>query len=348
MQEAITTHGGHAFRVVGDAFCIAFSDATSAILSAVDAQRALSAQSWDDAPIRVRMGLHSGAVEDAEDEIFRGPTLARAARLMAAAHGGQMLVTAATIALLDRTAPRGVPSTIWETTSCARPERLYQLMVAGLRSKFPPIRTQEAMRTNLPPPCSGLETAPGQQMTSNLQLPSACCARSADATHHELTPERISLFKVPVGCEAVAGLGCGVRAKPILQALARQPAVAHAWLNRNGTIVAVLREEGIGPEVRGEQVRSILAEHGLAVRELVGVARKSTLRDFSSGTGWYRGDALDRLSEQEAAIVAARLVHRVTAKVPLSDAVINAVMVCVVTCNHPAVRVLNCVRRNFR
>ena len=73
LREAITRHGGQAFRVVGDAFCVAFSDATSAVLAAVDAQRALSAQRWDDAPIHVRMGLHSGAVEDAEDEIFRGP-----------------------------------------------------------------------------------------------------------------------------------------------------------------------------------------------------------------------------------------------------------------------------------
>src|SRR5258706_2420847 len=147
LRGAITKHEGHAFRVVGDAFCVAFTDATSAVLAAIDAQRALYAHRWDDAPIHVRMGLHSGAVEDAEDEIFRGPTLARTARVMSAAHGGQTLLTAATVALLDRTAPR-------DCTLCdlgdhtlrgfARPERLYQLIVAGLRSEFPPIRTQEA------------------------------------------------------------------------------------------------------------------------------------------------------------------------------------------------------------
>ena len=154
LREAITRHRGYAFRVVGDAFCVAFSDATSAVLAAVDAQRALSSQSWNDAPIHVRMGLHSGAVEDAEDEIFRGPTLARAARVMAAAHGGQILLTAATVALLDRTAPPGGAfSDLGDHTlrGFARPERLYQLSVTGLPSKFPPIGTQEAMRTNLPP-----------------------------------------------------------------------------------------------------------------------------------------------------------------------------------------------------
>src|SRR5205823_10072903 len=134
---------GHAFRVVGDAFCIAFSDATSAVLAAIDAQRALCAQRWDDAPIHVRMGLHSGAVEDADDEIFRGPTLARAARVMSAAHGGQTLLTAATVAVLDRKAPPG--GTVADLgdhrlRGFARPERIYQLMVLGFGQQFPPFQ----------------------------------------------------------------------------------------------------------------------------------------------------------------------------------------------------------------
>jgi predicted ATPase/class 3 adenylate cyclase len=154
LHEAIRRNNGQAFRVVGDAFCVAFPDSTSAVLAAIDAQRALHAQSWGDAPIRVRMGLHSGAVEIAEDEIFRGPTLARAARVMAAAHGGQTLLTAATVALLDRGAPPGATlRDLGDHTlrGFARPERLYELLVPGLESGFPPIRTREALRTNLPP-----------------------------------------------------------------------------------------------------------------------------------------------------------------------------------------------------
>lgn len=163
-------------------------------------------------------------------------------------------------------------------------------------------------------------------MSANTRLPSTCYAQPADAGRHELTRERISVFKVPLRCEAAVGLGCGVKAKPILQTLARQPAVVQAWLNRHGTIVAVLWAEGIDPKVRGERVGSILAEQGLAARELVGAARESALRDFSSGAGWYRGDAVDRLSEEEAAIIAARLVHRVTTKVPLSDGLIDTLL----------------------
>ena len=154
LREAIARHGGHALRVVEGAFCVAFPDAGAAVLAAVDVQRALGGPASVDAAIPVRMGLHSGAVEDAEDEDLSGPTLARAARVMAAAHGGQILLTAATMALLDRIAP---PGGAWRDLGdhtlrgFARPERLYQLTAAGLRPAFPPIRTQEAMRTNLPP-----------------------------------------------------------------------------------------------------------------------------------------------------------------------------------------------------
>ena len=109
-------------------------------------------------------------------------------------------------------------------------------------------------------------------MTRKASLSFACCADPVDADHHLFTPERLSLFKVPFECEAVAGLGCGVRAKPILQILSREPAVAQAWLNRNGTIVAILWRERIAftSKIPGERVRSILAEQGLAARELAG------------------------------------------------------------------------------
>jgi class 3 adenylate cyclase len=138
LREAIAARGGQAFRVVGDAFCVAFVDASSAVLAAIDAQRALSAHPWGDAPIRVRMGLHSGAVEPTGDEIFRGPAW-RALRVMDAAHGEQILATAATIALLDQSLPAG--STLRDLgdhtlRGFARPERIYELVVPGLRKNF--------------------------------------------------------------------------------------------------------------------------------------------------------------------------------------------------------------------
>ncbi|HEY3178695.1 MAG TPA: tetratricopeptide repeat protein [Casimicrobiaceae bacterium] len=155
LREAIGAHGGDAFRVVGDAFCVAFANADSAVHAAIAAQRALTHEDWGAAPIRVRMGLHSGAAEAADDEIFRGPALARAARVMTAAHGEQILLTASTVALLDSKTPQGAAlRDLGDHTlrGFARAERLYQLIVPGLRAEFPPIGTREALRTNLPPP----------------------------------------------------------------------------------------------------------------------------------------------------------------------------------------------------
>ena len=154
LRQAIAAHGGDTFQVVGDAFCVAFADANAAVRAAVDAQRALTSEAWGAAPIRVRMGLHSGAAEAAGEEIFRGPTLARAARVMAAAHGEQILLAASTVALLDSKTPAGaLLRDLGDHTlrGFARAERLYQLVVPGLRVAFPPIATREALRTNLPP-----------------------------------------------------------------------------------------------------------------------------------------------------------------------------------------------------
>src|SRR4029453_12393261 len=115
--------------------------------------RSLASERWDATPIRVRMGLHSGAAEPAEDEIFRGPALARAARVMAAAHGEQILISASTVALLERSLPEGASlRDLGDHTlrGFSRAERLYQVVVPGLRADFPPIQTREALRTNLP------------------------------------------------------------------------------------------------------------------------------------------------------------------------------------------------------
>jgi len=91
-------------------------------------------------------------------------------------------------------------------------------------------------------------------------------------------------------------------------------------------MIAVLWKEGVAPEGRGEHIRSILVEHGLAARGLTGAAREGALREFSSGAGWYRGDAVDRLSTEEAGTIAARLVRRVTAKVSLPNATIETLL----------------------
>ena len=95
LRQAIEGHGGVVFKTVGDAFYAAFATAPDALHAALVAQRALQTEPWPEAlgPIRVRMALHTGAAEERDGDYF-GPPLNRVARLLAAGHGGQVLLSA--------------------------------------------------------------------------------------------------------------------------------------------------------------------------------------------------------------------------------------------------------------
>ena len=130
---------------------------------------------------------------------------------------------------------------------------------------------------------------------------------------------RVSLYRVSLGCAAAPGLGCGVRAKPLLLALERAPAVAEAWLNRQGTLLAVVWAKASTPKLYAGSVPPVLKKKGMVAKELVGKARGKALEDFTTRRGWYQGARIDSLSKKEAEIIARRLVHRVRAAVRLSD-----------------------------
>jgi mercuric ion transport protein len=134
-------------------------------------------------------------------------------------------------------------------------------------------------------------------------------------------PNLISLFEVPLVCSAAPQIGCGLRAKPILLELQRDPNIAGAWLNSAGTVLAVVGAEGSSRESRAKAVQAAaMAKDGSTVTELQGEARERQLKSFLSGDAWYRGAEVDALSKQEAGIIAARLVRRVQSKITLSDA----------------------------
>ena len=116
MQQAFASHRGHVFQVVGDAFCVAFPTATNALAAAQDAQRALQAELWGKTPIRVRMGLHTGAAEARDGEYFGYLTLEQAQRVMSVAYGGQTLISDATEVLLRGLLPEGTTLRTWEST----------------------------------------------------------------------------------------------------------------------------------------------------------------------------------------------------------------------------------------
>ena len=107
LSEATEKRGGYVFKTVGDAFCCAFLTTPDALEAALEAQRALLGEEWEGTgSIRVRMALHTGAAEEREGDYF-GPPLNRVARLLSAAHGGQVLLSLPAQELVERAAPRG-------------------------------------------------------------------------------------------------------------------------------------------------------------------------------------------------------------------------------------------------
>lgn len=153
LQQAVTTHGGRVLSDMGDGIAAVFSSPREALHAAVEAQRSLTAESWPDVePLRARMGVHVGEAFEHGDEL-RGPTLNRCARLMAAAHGGQVLCTMAMAELISDSLPHGVGlRDLGEhrLRDLVRPEHVFQVVGPGLPGDFPALRTGEAFRTNLP------------------------------------------------------------------------------------------------------------------------------------------------------------------------------------------------------
>jgi hypothetical protein len=138
---------------------------------------------------------------------------------------------------------------------------------------------------------------------------------SANENRSVVTADRISFFKVPLVCPAAPQIGCGIASKPILLRLEQQPGVAEAWLNRAGTQLAVVWKSDSTAETR-QTVTAELKED--RATELDGKARDEAFQDFTAGKPWYRGADVDRLSEEEAQIIAARLVRWVQAKTTLA------------------------------
>jgi predicted ATPase/class 3 adenylate cyclase len=142
IREAVASHDGVEVDTQGDAFLCAFGRASDAIAAAADAQRSLART-----PVRVRMGIHTGEPTRTE-EGYVGVDLHRGARLMAAGHGGQVVLSQATRDLLADVPVRDLGE--HRLKDLTHPQRLYQLLADGLASHFPPPRSLENRPMNLP------------------------------------------------------------------------------------------------------------------------------------------------------------------------------------------------------
>ncbi|MBV8067060.1 MAG: adenylate/guanylate cyclase domain-containing protein, partial [Candidatus Eremiobacteraeota bacterium] len=153
IRSAIDAHGGYVFKTVGDAFCATFWSASNAVGAAAEAQRAIESSDWSAiGELKVRMALHSGANDERDGDYF-GPTVNRTARLLAVAHGGQVVVSEATALLLRGMVPERMElRDLGEhrLKDLVDPEHVWQLTAPGLAKTFPPLRSLESLPNNLP------------------------------------------------------------------------------------------------------------------------------------------------------------------------------------------------------
>jgi len=144
LRDLIETHGGYVFSLAGDSFAAAFGRVSQAVEAAITAQSALADADWPDgARIAVRMGLHVGEAQERDGNYF-GPAVNRAARVMSAAHGGQVLVTSSVAGLVESAELVDLGDHRLKDLSSA--ERLFQL--GG--GDFGPVRSLNVVRHNLP------------------------------------------------------------------------------------------------------------------------------------------------------------------------------------------------------
>ena len=153
LAESMRAHGGHVFKTVGDAFCVVFESAAGAIAGAVDAQRRLHTQDWSAVQgLHVRIAVHAGAAIVRDGDYF-GPAVNRVARLLGAAHGGQILVSGTAAALYGDAARTGIvlrPLGTFRLKDLEAPEQIYQALAEGLPADFKPPHTLDAIPNNLP------------------------------------------------------------------------------------------------------------------------------------------------------------------------------------------------------
>ena len=135
LREAVDRHGGVTVRTEGDALFAAFQEAGAGILAAIDGQRALHQQPWPaGVEVRVRMGLHTGEAHLAGDD-YGGFEVNRAARIAAAGHGGQVILSETTTVLVADALPEG--------TTLARP-RATRAQGRSTRRALEPARHRRA------------------------------------------------------------------------------------------------------------------------------------------------------------------------------------------------------------
>jgi class 3 adenylate cyclase/tetratricopeptide (TPR) repeat protein len=147
LREAIEAHRGQIVKTTGDGVYAAFDVALDAVLAAAVLARQFAATTWEvDGRLQMRTGVHTGSAEQRDDDYF-GPTLNRASRLMSAAHGGQVVLSATTADLVRAQLPDDLHLRdlgAHRLRGISQPEHVHQLDITGLPTNFPPLQTVDA------------------------------------------------------------------------------------------------------------------------------------------------------------------------------------------------------------
>ena len=153
LSDAVEGSDGRVVKVMGDGLMAVFSAAADGIEACLRAQRALQDEAWGQTgPLRVRMGIHAGEALPRAGDFF-GPAVNRAARIMAAAHGGQVLLSERAVELArDRLPADAGLRDLGEhrLKDLSQPEHIFQLVHRDLASDFPPLATLSYRPNNLP------------------------------------------------------------------------------------------------------------------------------------------------------------------------------------------------------
>jgi predicted ATPase/class 3 adenylate cyclase len=153
LRDIVESNAGYVVERTGDGVLAAFAGAAAGLQAAVAVQRRFRKEDWGPiGPLKVRAALHTASVEFKHNAYF-GPGLSRAARIMAAGHGGQILVSLATQERLGSALPQGVtlrPMGERRLKDLTRSEQLFQVCAPDLPDQFPPLKTLDSRMNNLP------------------------------------------------------------------------------------------------------------------------------------------------------------------------------------------------------
>ncbi len=156
LQKAIDSNNGYTFEITGDAFSCVFEKADDAVKAALDAQLSLAGEKWENAEIKIRIGIHTGKAEWNGERYMGYMTLARTERVMSCGYGEQIIISGSAYDLCKLNFIESKRSVLFRDLGERRlkdviqPIRLYQVISPGLREEFPSLKTLDARPNNFP------------------------------------------------------------------------------------------------------------------------------------------------------------------------------------------------------